>query len=142
MQHSLKLLVNTMTKTFRIKKEYGEAWMDALATGGFKQGFAGLHNIVEDSYCCLGVACVMAGTKTRTRVLNDDIWAWAYFGEEEEWTVLPRSVAEKFGLTDMQGNIVQDPLLGPHPASDWNDEYGATFSVIVELIEHFGEFYA
>lgn len=32
-------------------------WCDALRSGRYKQNKFALHNVSNDSYCCLGVAC-------------------------------------------------------------------------------------
>lgn len=43
--------------------EYKQKWIDALRSGKYKQGRAALRNIQEDTYCCLGVLCEIAGAK-------------------------------------------------------------------------------
>lgn len=35
-------------------------WISALRSNEYRQGFGRLHNIVENSYCCLGVLCDVA----------------------------------------------------------------------------------
>jgi hypothetical protein len=44
-----------------MKKSVAKKWSKALRSGEFKQATCALHNPGEDSYCCLGVLCVLAG---------------------------------------------------------------------------------
>lgn len=34
-----------------------ELWVKALRSGEYKQGLSCLHNVDENSYCCMGVLC-------------------------------------------------------------------------------------
>ena len=38
-----------------------DEWLEALESGKYKQGHGQLYNDANDSYCCLGVGCHLAG---------------------------------------------------------------------------------
>jgi len=40
-----------------LKAGVKDAWLSALRSGVYKQGKGALHDITENSYCCLGVLC-------------------------------------------------------------------------------------
>lgn len=40
-------------------------WIKALRSGKYKQGHYRLHSKSTNSYCCLGVACVVSGVKKK-----------------------------------------------------------------------------
>lgn len=46
-------------KKFKLNREFAEKWVAALRSGEYKQGTNYLFNESKDSYCCLGVACVI-----------------------------------------------------------------------------------
>lgn len=49
-------------KTYKkLPKKFLRKWVNALRSGKFKQGTGALKNEFSNSYCCLGVACVLAG---------------------------------------------------------------------------------
>lgn len=149
-----------MEKTFRIKREFGYAWLDWLRYGNFKQGYNYLHT-AEEEFCCLGGLCevvnehidspiyVEQGSATDSDTLVYFYGAADMNVDDEMLTglapkssiVLPVEIVKAAGITDMYGHGTGNPWLGPHRASEWNDDYGANFSVIAELVEMFGEFY-
>jgi hypothetical protein len=51
--------MNKTKKAFEMPKEFLEKWLKALRSGEYKQGEDLLYNPKEQSYCCLGVACVI-----------------------------------------------------------------------------------
>lgn len=80
-------------------------WIAALESGDYKQGRNFLHNLTDNSYCCLGVLCDLAvqdgiidpptaitshveGVEGETlavyggqhATLPDKVWRWAGFG--------------------------------------------------------------
>ena len=125
-------------KTFRIKREFANLWVEMLVNGGLVQT-TGVLQAATGGYCCLGVACETAiGLGLELAKIQDK--GRYKFGFES--VLLPRQVQEFAGITNMHGDHTDDPLLGPHPASIWNDKYHASFVVIAQLIEYFGEFYA
>ena len=54
-------------KEQKLPKAFKAKWLKALRSGTFKQGQGRLHEKIEgeDTYCCLGVACVISGVTTR-----------------------------------------------------------------------------
>lgn len=44
-----------------MKREIGLKLIEALRSGKYIQGINMLHNLRENSYCCLGVLCAVAG---------------------------------------------------------------------------------
>jgi len=76
-----------------VNKEAMRAWVDALRSGEFQQGQKRLYNADEDSYCCLGVLCVVAKregaiehlpwehpdiTQYQVSVLNREVSEWVF----------------------------------------------------------------
>ena len=51
-------------KEYKLPKEFAGKWVKALRSGDYKQGNGQLYNTTSDSYCCLGVACNVAGYAT------------------------------------------------------------------------------
>lgn len=45
----------------KLPPKFKEKWVAALRSGKYKQGKDFLYNKDEDTYCCLGVACKVAG---------------------------------------------------------------------------------
>ena len=97
-----------------------KAWVKALRSGKYKQGEGVLR--VEDKYCCLGVACELAGVAD---IINNG----EYFYGGGPY-VLPQSVQEWLGLDSMEGSYEK----GNRALSSDND-VGKTFEVIADIIE-------
>ena len=117
-------------------------WLRALRSGSYKQGVGGLHSIDQEgnsTFCCLGVACNLylneVGDLTTRNARGNDIQTPVAYGEE--YSYLPRQVAEWLGLWSYDGTFL-DPenILLPEERSlaDLNDN-GATFREIAETIE-------
>lgn len=47
--------------SFTIRKAIKSKWLKALRSGKYKQGADMLHNPHDNTYCCLGVLCSVAG---------------------------------------------------------------------------------
>lgn len=47
----------------KLPKKFKKEWIAALKSGKFEQGMGELYNKEQNSYCCLGVACRVAGLK-------------------------------------------------------------------------------
>jgi len=45
----------------KLPKVFKEKWVAALRSGEFKQGRGKLCNMTDNTFCCLGVACIVAG---------------------------------------------------------------------------------
>ena len=50
-------------ETDKLPKVFKKKWLDALRSGKYKKGKEMLYNIDKNTYCCLGVACVISGYK-------------------------------------------------------------------------------
>jgi hypothetical protein len=50
-----------MKKDYRLPRVFTEKWLAALESGGYAQGKAFLYDGNRENYCCLGVACIVAG---------------------------------------------------------------------------------
>lgn len=125
-------------KTFRIKHEFALQWIDYLLNKGFKQTQEVLHDPSNDTYCCLGVGCVVA----KDLGFNVDIVSSEFETEfNGSQDVMPVDIAEFAGITDINGCITLNPQLGSSKASEWNDDHAASFEVIAVLIAFYGEFY-
>jgi len=46
--------------------EFKQKWTAALRSGEYKQGHSSLYHYFNNSYCCIGVACVVAGIDLST----------------------------------------------------------------------------
>lgn len=122
-----------------------KAWVEALRSGEYQQTQQKLYDGV--GYCCLGVACTIAGIEAEEDEGGD------YFFDGDHLT-LPTKGREWLG-TRAQNPVLDIPhelrsnVQGPPPgvddeAFDWpadvaslNDS-GFTFNQIADLIEYFG----
>jgi hypothetical protein len=103
-------------------------WVKALESGAFTQAQGALHR-VNVGYCCLGVACVAAiddgvEIQRETASLND---SERFDGAS---SYLPAKVADWLGVDG--GN----PKLAGNSATWWNDDVGASFDGIAQLVRH------
>lgn len=73
-----------------VDKELIAQWIEALESGGYKQGKAALR--LHDSYCCLGVLCDVSGLSTWEKSSTP---LYAYY---DYTSVLPYQVADMVGL--------------------------------------------
>ena len=59
---------------YKLPKEFKEKWIAALRSGEYNQGKEALTRIIKfsefDSYCCLGVACIVAKQDIDKKELN------------------------------------------------------------------------
>lgn len=46
-----------------VDRELVQKWVAALRSGEYKQGYGRLHLAKDNSFCCLGVLCEVAGVK-------------------------------------------------------------------------------
>lgn len=79
-----------------MKKNIAMKWVKALRSGKYKQGRKALRNIVNDSYCCLGVLCDIS--KQHEWILTEGLFAYGYYT-----TVLDDDVLEWSGMRDAVG---------------------------------------
>lgn len=103
-------------------EERAMLWADALESGEFTQGKSTLtHRLGSvDKDCCLGVACKVAmrnGLKLRTQMSGGDV---AY---EDETAILPRKVAEWYGLSTSPQFPIPDGDDHPHYEAGYGDQW-------------------
>ena len=112
-----------------------EKWIEALRSGKYMQTSNRLVKVdlYKRSYCCLGVACVVAGLEEESR---DGNWfgfkyKWINdYGQEEELieeSVLPSILENAFPTM-----LSLDP---PIPAIQANDRYRLPFCTIADILE-------
>ena len=112
-----------------MNKEIAKKWCAALRSGEYRQGKHCLHNVVENSYCCLGVLCdlfIKNGGQLRLgRTAEGSIQS--YNGNPG---LPPSSVVEWAGMTCSNGmyNSPNDNLVSH------NDD-GMSFAEIANIIE-------
>jgi hypothetical protein len=112
--------------------ELQEKWLKALESGEYKQTHHRLHD--GEGYCCLGLACVVAGM-TPTKICADEEDASYEFGGE--WEGAPASVVGDFRLRGSLGDAADESIV----ISDWvsgtlaeANDAGATFAEIAAAI--------
>lgn len=103
-----------------------KAWVEALRSGEFKQAQRALQ--YKDSYCCLGVACVLA-EREGIEVLRSEFDNNGLLG-----TTLSSQphVVEWLGLESPNGDLCDEAM--PVTLAGLNDD-GNDFNVIANLIE-------
>lgn len=112
---------------------FNREWIKALRSGGHKQGRNFLFN--GEGYCCLGVACVVAGLvpeKSTPREYKSTAREYKFVDISaptgKMWT-LPPSVREKLGFASENGTYDENKSL-----SDDNDR-GKSFKQIANIVE-------
>lgn len=112
--------------------------IDALRSGDFTQASGRLR--VDDSYCCLGVACEVYKETTGDGEWcdnsgDDDSEFVPSTGQSDDLT-LPETVQEWFGFVTAGGAFeVQDRYGNELALTDLNDA-GFTFEQIADVIEY------
>ena len=101
--------------------ENARLWVEALCSGKYKQTTKVLHNKDDDSYCCLGVACVIYQRMTgRDLPVFDGTW------DDDE--SLPIEVQIWLGLRDESGMFEDSTLVN-------ENDNGVRFAKIADIIE-------
>lgn len=113
--------------TLEEQKQHRKDWVNALRSGDYKQG-TGVLRDKNDNYCCLGVACDLAGVEWRA---YDGCYKALINGVGSD-TSLPSPVMSYFGMRDRQGRFY----------GEWNnilvmknDCEKCTFDEIADIIE-------
>lgn len=115
-------------------KENLRKWVEALRSGRYRQAHGALRAWANDDdaeqveeegyhYCCLGVACDLAG-------MSEEANGWQY-------GTLPPQVQEWLGIEENNPKLAPSPYAasGRLSASELNDIYGWTFDQIADAIE-------
>lgn len=131
-----------------VNVENTKKWVDALRSGKYLQtsgqlGFRYEGSYGDDSYCCLGVACMTAienGEDVHKKNESDSMIAF-----DGVTGLLPHRVSKWLGLGSVSDDGSGDiPILaelnlndftGTVTASTMNDNMGATFEQIADAIE-------
>ena len=116
--------------------EIKQQWVAALRSGEYRQGKYMLHNVDENTYCCLGVLCdlaVKAGLQVdKSAGKHNEYTVIAYDGNQYS---LPALVIEWAGLeTDIPETAVEDEGGEPMNVAQLNDR-GWSFVQIADVIE-------
>lgn len=120
-------------------------WLRALRSGEWKQGKQRLRS--GDEYCCLGVACTLAGIEG---VLIEDEGGWphgpTYLFDDDHLT-LPARAQNWLGVEEGNPTLgiprqvamdtLSDDTTWARDVASLNDE-GFTFNQLADLIEYFG----
>lgn len=133
-------------------RAHRKAWIEALRSGNYEQGHAALHTLIggKHAYCCLGVACEIAGVPTgegkfrvaAQSVAGEDTQLFWYgaSGTDANEQVLPLDAMAWLGLRTCNPTIAF-PEGHPHypgrSVATLNDE-GETFAYIADAIESYG----
>lgn len=117
-----------MTKTYTLEeqKENRKKWVKALRSGKYDQGRSYLKR--SDKYCCLGVACEVAGLIGEPSNKNPQI---IYFDNEKAF--LPTSVMSFLGLSSDYGRY--DTGYSHEISLAGQNDKGLTFKEIADIIE-------
>ena len=102
-------------------------WIAALRSGNFRQTCYDLKN--EHGYCCLGVACEIAGI---TPVLNTTLSGDSYYRFNDSRSSLPIEVKKYYGFNNSLGGISGDYN---NTLSSLNDTDRLTFEKIADFVE-------
>lgn len=66
--------------TEKLPKAFKKKWVDALLSGEYKQGEGDLLHVGK--YCCLGVACVVAGVRKHDMLNKGLIYTYEEYSEK------------------------------------------------------------
>lgn len=135
----------------RMDADIKTAWVEALESGEYEQGKRVLHNMTDNTFCCLGVLCDLAvrsgevdiPVKTQAEVLiefNDDgeqrRGTVGVFGDHS-YTTLPPEVMTWAGIESDTGDYVTGTNNTVQSLTHRNDS-GTSFMDIATIIkEHF-----
>lgn len=109
-----------------MKKEIADAWVKALRSGEYEQGYKCLYQ--NNTYCCLGVLCDLA-EKEKICKKASDYRDRVYFDEER--LCLPESVIEWSGMLSRSGERAEFE----ESLADLNDSQEYSFEEIANIIE-------
>lgn len=104
----------------QINWEHVEQWRDALESGKYKQGELCLRD-KDDNFCCLGIACELAG------IVPTGFFCTDKYAYDNNAVCLPDAGAYWLGTDD-------DPLIFGMRASHLNDTLNFTFEEIAGLL--------
>lgn len=113
-----------------VNKENMRLWIEALHSDRYVRGLGYLRQLDDDdkeTYCCMGVACVVAmSSGVELAVTNVD----GYTSFDGQRGLMPWSVAEWLGLASQNPTLTDDAS-----CIKANDELGLSFHHIADLLE-------
>jgi hypothetical protein len=116
-------------KTFQDYTQFTN-WIKALRSGNYNQGFGRLQNIeIPNTYCCLGVACVVCIPQERLEFINYKI--------DGKWPIIKGSLpAQQWQAPTWLLHINNFVGLSKSPSlTELNDKYGYSFNGIADEVE-------
>lgn len=114
--------------TLEEQKAHRKEWVAALRSGKYKQGKYALKN-KKDEYCCLGVACEVAGIKASEYPDEDTIYQFDGMIEHLDESTLNYFGIADYGFYNQNNNIQNNSLI------KLNDTEGYNFDQIADVIE-------
>lgn len=117
-----------------------DEWLPALRSGDYTQGTSSLHNLKDNTWCCLGVACDLLAKQNllpnRTEELTSDnpVHLW---GPEMYEGTLPTIAQEHLGISSLGAFTPAITHRGRrlYQLSQLNDLARFTFDEIADFIE-------
>ncbi len=65
----------------KLPKTFKKKWLAALRSGKYKQGKGKLESSIDNTYCCLGVACKISDPNAK--IIGRSLISTVYFNHEE-----------------------------------------------------------
>lgn len=88
-----------MEKHTKLPEEFKKKWVKALLSKRFKQGDNRLYRKANNSYCCLGVACIVSGMD------KNQIKRAIFIPRAESYNVVPNVLKGKNTITQKLANM-------------------------------------
>lgn len=128
--------------------EIKQQWIAALRSGEYKQGKRVLHNVDENTYCCLGVLCDLAvkagAVEVKSHEYNSsadgDITVYGADGDcnDKGGVILPDEVMTWAGIENspiVYAVLVEGEEEEPKDLTELNDGYDWTFEQLADVIK-------
>lgn len=120
-------------------------WVAALRSGEYRQGRHVLHNVDENTYCCLGVLCDLAvkagvmspGRREWNSSVGGDMEVYGVAGDRaaQGAVTLPVEVITWAGLEDSNPAVYVEDEDGDEYLAELNDGYEYSFEQLAALVE-------
>lgn len=107
-------------------------WLAALRSGDYKQGKDFLHNVENDTYCCLGVLCDIYAKGENVECRKPDGGVEYFFDAHE---VLPNEIIEWAGFKEFDVNPSVKTDTGIWESVAELNDNGNSFIEIAGMIE-------
>lgn len=108
------------TANFALRSDIKTAWLEALRSGEYKQGYGYLYDERENSFCCLGVLC-------RVKHPEDDL-------DKIDMYAMPAEIYKEFQFEDADWGLKCKVDGEMEDLAELND-HGRTFLAIADIIE-------